>query len=79
MANKTLRSILRVRVRDQTGLKFGNGGQIVFAVMSNLANVGSYGNLWNHYSLLRTLEDGLGVSGYVGNADTATPINTVWK
>ena len=47
--------------------------------MSNLANVGSYGNLWNHYSLLRTLEDGLGVSGYVGNADTATPINTIWK
>ena len=60
-------------------IKFGNGGQIVFAVMSNLANVGSYGNLWNHYSLLRTLEDGLGVSGYVGNADTATPINTIWK
>ena len=60
-------------------IKFGNGGQIVFAVMSNLANVGSYGNLWNHYSLLRTLEDGLGVSGHVGNADTATPINTIWK
>jgi len=59
--------------------KFGNGGQIVFAVVSPLAKVGSYGNLWNHYSLLRTLEDGLGVGGYVGNAASATPINTIWK
>jgi hypothetical protein len=60
-------------------IKFDNGGQIVFAVVSPLAHVGSYGNLWNHYSLLRTLEDGLGVSGYVGKANTAAPINTIWK
>jgi phosphatidylinositol-3-phosphatase len=60
-------------------IKFGNGGNVVFAVVSPLANVGSYGNLWNHYSLLRTLEDGLGVGGYVGNAATATSISNIWK
>ena len=59
--------------------KFGQGGNVAFAVVSDLANVGSYGNEWNHYSLLRTLEDGLGVGGYVGAAATASPINTIWK
>jgi len=59
--------------------KFGQGGSVAFAVVSGLANVGSYGNEWNHYSFLRTLEDGLGVGGYVGAATTASPINTIWK
>src|ERR1700756_3098844 len=62
-------------------LRVENGGQVAFAVISPLANVGSYGNDWNHYSFLRTLEDGLGVSGlgYVGGAASATAINTIWK
>jgi hypothetical protein len=59
--------------------KFGQGGNVAFAVISPLANVGSYGNMWDHYSFLRTLEDGLGGLGYVGNAATATSINTIWK
>jgi hypothetical protein len=61
--------------------KFEQGGNVAFAVVSPLAYTGSYGNEWNHYSFLRTLEDGLGVSGlgYVGNAESATPINTIWK
>ena len=62
-------------------LKVENGGNVAFAVISPLANIGSYGNDWNHYSLLRTLQDGLGVSsqGYLGGAASATPINTIWK
>ena len=62
-------------------IKFGNGGQVVFAVISPLANVGSYGYEWNHYSFLRTLQDGHGVSnlGYLGDAATASPIDTIWK
>ena len=60
-------------------LKFENGGNVAFAVISPLANVGSYGNEWNHYSFLRTVEDGLGVTGYVGNAASAMPIDTIWK
>jgi phosphatidylinositol-3-phosphatase len=62
-------------------LRVENGGNVAFAVISQLANVGSYGNDWNHYSLLRTLQDGLGVSGqgYLGGAASATPIDTIWK
>ena len=60
-------------------IKFGNGGNVVFAVVSPLANTGSYGSTWTHYSFLRTLEDGLGVGGYVGNAATATSIKNIWK
>jgi hypothetical protein len=61
--------------------KFGQGGQVVFAVISDLANVGSFGNMWDHYSFLRTLEDGLGTSGrgYLGKAASASSINTIWK
>jgi hypothetical protein len=61
--------------------KFGQGGQVVFAVISPLANTGSYGNMWDHYSFLRTLQDGLGTSGlgYLGGAGTSSPINTIWK
>jgi acid phosphatase len=62
-------------------LKVENGGNVVFAVISPLANSGSFGNHWNHYSLLRTLQDGLGTSGlgYLGGAAAASPINTIWK
>lgn len=62
-------------------LRVDNGGQVVFAVISPLANPGSYGNAWNHYSFLRTMQDGLGtdVYGYLGAAASASPINTIWK
>jgi hypothetical protein len=62
-------------------LKFGNGGQVAFAVVSPLANAGLYGSAWTHYSFLRTLQDGLGTSGqgYLGGAQDATSINTIWK
>jgi phosphatidylinositol-3-phosphatase len=62
-------------------LKFGTGGRIAFAVISPLANAGIYGNAWNHYSFLRTLQDGLGTSsqGYLGGAASATSISNIWK
>jgi hypothetical protein len=62
-------------------LKVDNGGQVANAVISPLVNTGLYGNMWDHYSLLRTLQDGLGLSGlgYLGAAESATPINTIWK
>jgi hypothetical protein len=63
--------------------KFGQGGNVAFAVISPLANVGTYGNLWDHYSFLRTLQDGLGTSGlgYLGGAGATgeSSINTIWK
>jgi phosphatidylinositol-3-phosphatase len=62
-------------------IKFGNGGQVAFAVVSPLANAGTYGNAWTHYSFLRTLQDGLGTSGqgYLGGAANTTSISTIWK
>ena len=56
----------------------GNGGHIVFAVLGHDVRRGLYGGVYDHYSLLRTLEDGFGLSGYVGGAANATPINTIW-
>ena len=57
----------------------GSGGHVVCAIFGPLVIPGEDGQTAYHYSLLRTLEDGLGVGGHVGNADTATPINTIWK
>jgi len=54
--------------------------QVVLALKSGLVNPGMYSGLLNHYSALRMLQDGLGVSAtYLANAATAAPINMVWK
>jgi hypothetical protein len=37
-----------------------------------------YGGTYNHYSFLRTLDDGFGITSYPGNANSASPINTIW-
>ncbi len=58
--------------------KFGNGGNVVFAVISPLAKAGTYGGEFDHYGFLRTMEDGFQLNGYLGNATQAAPINTIW-
>lgn len=58
--------------------KFGNGGNVVFAVISPLAVAGTYGGVYDHYGFLRTMEDGFRLTGYLGNATLAAPINTTW-
>ncbi len=58
--------------------KFGNGGNVVFAVLSPLAVPGTYGGAFNHYGFLRTMEDGFRLDGYLANATRAAPINTIW-
>jgi hypothetical protein len=55
-----------------------SGGHVVCAILSPLAVPGSYDGVFYHYSLLRTLEDGFGLAGYVGSAIDVTPINTIW-
>lgn len=59
--------------------QFSGGGNIAFAVVSPLAQPGLYGNVYNHYSLLRTLEDGFGITDHPANAATADAINTIWR
>lgn len=57
---------------------FGEGGHVVCAILSPLAKPGSYDAVFYHYSLLRTLEDGFGISSYVGNANDVTPVTGIW-
>jgi hypothetical protein len=59
--------------------QFAGGGNVMFAVLSPLAKPGVYGGTFNHYSLLRTLEDGFGITNHLGGAATAAPINTIWQ
>jgi len=54
------------------------GGRTAFAVVSPLAVPGTYSQTADHYSLLRTIEDGFGITSFLGNAAAVTPINTIW-
>jgi phosphatidylinositol-3-phosphatase len=60
------------------GSKFG-GGNVLFAMMGPQVVPGTYGDLLNHYSLLRMLEDGYRTGQYPANSATAMPFPaTVW-
>jgi phosphatidylinositol-3-phosphatase len=58
---------------------YHDGGPVVWTAMGPQVQPGVYGGAFNHYSFLRTLEDGFRVGGYVGFAAGAQPINTIWK
>jgi len=58
---------------------FGSGGHVVCAIISPLAAPGSYSHKYYHYSLLRTIEDGFRLRGYLGNADAVAPIAGIWR
>jgi hypothetical protein len=59
--------------------QFAGGGNVIFAALGPLVNPGVYGSSYNHYSLLRTWEDGYGIAEHPAHAADATPINTIWK
>jgi phosphoesterase family protein len=54
------------------------GGHVPCAILSPLAIPGDYDDTYYHYSLLRMLEDGFALSGYLGDANSVTPVNTIW-
>ena len=58
---------------------FGSGGHVVCAIISPLAAPGSYSHKYYHYSLLRTVEDGFRLRGYLGNAVAVAPIAGIWR
>ena len=58
---------------------FGSGGHVVCAVISPLARTGDYSTKAYAYSVLRTMEDGMALTGHVGNANAVAPINEIWK
>jgi Phosphoesterase family len=57
----------------------GSGGHVVCAIISPLAQPGLYGSKEYAYGLLRTIEDGLGLAGHLGYANSVSPINTIWR
>jgi hypothetical protein len=58
----------------------GNGGNVAFAVISPLAHNAVYDTSgYNHYSLLRTVEDGFGITNYIGNAAAVNAISNIWN
>jgi hypothetical protein len=61
--------------------QFSGGGNVAFAVMGPHVATRSDSHSYNHYSFLRTLEDGFGISSYAGHAADAdvNPINTIWQ
>jgi phosphatidylinositol-3-phosphatase len=58
---------------------FNGGGNIAFLVVSPLADPGAYHERADLYSLLRTLEDGFGITDYLGAADSARAIDEIWS
>jgi hypothetical protein len=62
-------------------VKFGNGGNVAFAVWGPQVHAATYTDgPYTHYSLLRTLEDGLLASpSYVGHAADVGPIAQIWN
>jgi hypothetical protein len=62
-----------------TSKQFSGGGNVIFAVISKLATPGTYGTSYNHYSFLRTIEDGFGITEHPAHAGDANPINNIWK
>jgi hypothetical protein len=57
----------------------GSGGHIVCALFSPLVQPGEYTAKTYSYSVLRTLQDGLGLGPYLGAAAQVGPLPVVWK
>jgi hypothetical protein len=58
---------------DEGTTNQGGGGNVMMAVVGGQVNVGTYSGSYNHYSTLRTIEDGLGDS-CLNNACSASDL-----
>jgi phosphatidylinositol-3-phosphatase len=56
-----------------------NPHHVLLAALGPDVKPGRYGAHLTHYSLLRTLEDGLGVAHHLGAASKAAPIAAIWR
>jgi phosphatidylinositol-3-phosphatase len=62
------------------GHQFAGGGNVAWFALGPLVQAGSSSDTnYDHYSLLRTLEDGYGISDYLYNAADAIPITGIWN
>jgi phosphatidylinositol-3-phosphatase len=60
------------------GHQFQGGGNVAWFAMGSQVVPGVYGANYDHYSFLRTLEDGFGLP-YLGGAATASSIEGIWS
>jgi phosphoesterase family protein len=60
-------------------LGFGQGGHTVCAILSPLVVPGNYSTMTFAYSLLRTLQDGYGESGYLANVTYVSALPVSWN
>jgi hypothetical protein len=57
----------------------GQGGHTACAILGPSVVPGDYDVMAYHYSLLRTIQDGFGISDYLGHAAEVQPLNTIWS
>jgi phosphatidylinositol-3-phosphatase len=55
------------------------GGNVPFMVLGDHVHPAVYTQTRNHYSLLRTIEDGLGITTHANNAETASTLGNIWN
>jgi phosphatidylinositol-3-phosphatase len=58
---------------------YGQGGHVAMLFIGPQVQPGEYPGAYNHYGLLRTLEDGYRLNGYVGYANDVPAITPIWK
>ena len=58
---------------------YGQGGHVPALFIGPSVRPGEYAGAYNHYGLLRTLEDGFRLNGYVGYANAVPAITSIWK
>jgi hypothetical protein len=56
----------------------GQGGHTACAILGPSVVPGDYAGARYHYSILRTLEDGFGITDYLGHAAEVQPIVDIW-
>jgi hypothetical protein len=66
---------------DEWGDATPHNHRVVFLALGPQVKPGIYasGGPYTHYGLLRTIEDGFGISHHLLNAATARPINQIWN
>jgi Phosphoesterase family len=57
----------------------GSGGHIACALISPLVRPGDYADTTYSYSVLRTIQDGLGLSPYLGSVAQVAALPVVWR
>ena len=61
------------------GHQFAGGGNVAWFALGPQVHPGVYGTSYDHYSFLRTLEDGFDIAAYLNGAGDASPITGIWN